>query len=172
MPNFFDRRQAMYGLLMACVAVALAYLMVESMLARYDRDETLLPALELLEDNRRIMEGVKALPRLDSPEGLLAYYLQRIREDGVPKHSALRQQIDAIVDNNTAVVTLLSKYAPRARHAEFRVVAAQYYNYAAEFRDRWQSVFELFMAGGTLPAAQPIPPQHLDAAIRLELRDR
>ncbi|MBS0394492.1 MAG: hypothetical protein JSR54_07675 [Proteobacteria bacterium] len=166
------RRTALVAAAMAflLLAAGLGFYVARTLLAGYDRDETLLPALTLLEENRQIMASLQRAAGLESPQGLLPYYLERIRADGAPKHSALRQQIDRLVDNNTALVTLLSKYLPRARHASFQRAANQYAEYAASFRDRWQSLFELFMGGGNLPTQAPQPPADIEAAIRQELR--
>lgn len=158
------------GLITIVLAGTLGWFVVRHNLSEYDRQETLQPALALLADNQRIMAQLQSSAGSGASAGLLAEFLRAIRSDGLPKHSATRQQIDELVNNNTALVTLLSKYVPRARHGEFRVAAGQYADYAASLRDRWQSVFELFMAGGNLPAQQPVPPPGIEAAIRQELQ--
>ena len=99
---------------------------------------------------------------------LLETYLARIRRDSVPKHAALRQRIDTLVNNNTAIVTLLARYAPRARTGAFKAGAEKFRDYASSFRDRWQSVLEIFMAGGNLPAAGPAFPSDFADALAAE----
>jgi len=133
-------------------------------------DDNLQPIASLLEENRKIIDGLKTEGYSDSEATILESYLARIRKDGAPKNSAMKQRIDTLVNNNTVIVAFLSKYAPHARTPAFKSAAEQYRNYGISFRDRWQSVFEIFMAGGNLPAAGPEYPAQLAAALNQELR--
>ena len=132
-------------------------------------DDSLQPIAELLKDNRRLIDSLTHDGMADSESALLDTYLQRIRTDGVPKHSAMKQRIDTLVNNNTVIVALLSKYATHARTPAFKSAAEQYRTYAISFRDRWQSVFEIFMAGGNLPSAAPPYPSEFNAQLAAEL---
>ena len=132
-------------------------------------DDTLQPIAALAEENRKIIEAVKAEGLADSESALLGSYLARIRKDGVPTNSGMKQRIDTLVNNNTVIVAYLSKYAPHARTPAFRTAADQYRNYAISFRDRWQSLFEIFMAGGNLPALGPAYPSQFSASLNQEM---
>ena len=130
--------------------------------------DTLQPVAALLVENRKTIQALVSGGYTESESPLLASYLADIRKDGVPKHSAMKQKIDTLVNNNTVIVALLSKYATRARTPAFRAAADQYRNYAIAIRDRWQSLFEIFMAGGNLPQAGPTIPAGMDDALKKE----
>jgi hypothetical protein len=49
--------------------------------------------------------------------------------------------------------TLIEAYQPHAGTAAFATGADKFRNYASAWRDRWNSVMELFMAGGNCSAA-------------------
>jgi len=50
-----------------------------------------------------------------------------------------------------AGLALLSKYSTHARSPDFTASAERFRDYAVSLRDRWQSVPQIFMAGGNLP---------------------
>jgi hypothetical protein len=49
-----------------------------------------------------------------------------------------------------AIVTLIKVYSPHAKTAAFITEADKFSNYASAWRDHWNSVMELFMAGWQL----------------------
>ena len=118
-------------------------------------DDTLEPIAALIDENRSIIDGLRKDGFADSEQTILVSYMSRIRQEGVPKNGAMRQRIDTLANNNTMILAYLSKYAPHARTPAFKVAADQFRDYAISFRDRWQSVFEIFMAGGNLPVTGP-----------------
>jgi len=127
--------------------------------ARNDlREDTIQPVAALLDANAKLVESLKKAEGVDSEAQILPTYLAMVRKDGVPKHSDLKQQIDELVNNNTTAVALLTRYTEHGANASFRMAAHQYTDYATALRVRWQSVFELFMAGGSLPATPVSPP--------------
>ena len=132
-------------------------------------DDNLQPIVSLLDENRKLIDGLKKDGLADSDSTILTSYLARIRSDGVPKNSAMQRQIDSLANNNTVIVALLSKYASHARTPAFKAAAEQFRDYAISFRDQRQSVFEIFMAGGNLPAAGPAFPAALAAASQAEI---
>ena len=157
----------------ALLAVAIAIFGVgyhaRQEMRKHEVEDILQPIAVRLEDNRNIVESLKRDGLADSESAIPDTYLQRIRKDGVPKNSAMKQRIDRLVDNNTAIVTLLSTYTTRARTLEFRVAAEKYRDYANSFRDRWQSVFEVFMAGGNLPPVGAAFPVELAGTVSVEI---
>jgi len=48
---------------------------------------------------------------------------------------------------------VIKAYAPHARTPGFYTQPDKFRNYAAVWRDRWNSVMELFMAGGNFPVS-------------------
>lgn len=121
--------------------------------------DTLDPIAEMLKENAAITQELRTEPYTEGGNDIVSAYLIKIRRDGVPKHSDMKQRIDRIVNNNTAILALLAKYSTHAKTAAFKASAEQFRDYAISLRDRWQSVPEIFMAGGNLPvAAIPYPP--------------
>jgi hypothetical protein len=83
----------------------------------------------------------------------LESYLIRIRANGLPKNAEMKERLDRLAENNTAIVTLLKVYAPHARITAFVTASDDFRNYASAWHDRWNSVMELFMSGGDYAAA-------------------
>jgi hypothetical protein len=66
--------------------------------------------------------------------------------------------LDQLAENNTAIVTLIKAYSPHAKTAAFTTEGDKFRNYASAWRDRWNSVMELFMAGGNYASSEfPFP---------------
>ena len=129
----------------------------------------LAPMDELLRQNAALTQALNAPPFAEGDSGFLQSYLIRIRRDGVAKSAEMKQRIDSLANNNTQILTLISVYAPYSGNAGFRSAADHFREYALSVRDRWQSVPEVFMAGGNLPASVPALPQDFTRALRSEL---
>ncbi len=151
---------------------AIAWHFAKEDLHQYLVLDTLQPISELLKQNQALVARLQSEQSIESESMILSTYLQRIRSDGVPKNAALKSSVDQLVTNNLTIETLLSRYTAHAQTAQFRVAAAQYADYTGVLRDRWQSVFEIFMAGGNLPAHNPVMPLELGAAIEREIAAR
>jgi hypothetical protein len=130
---------------------------------------TLEPMAALLKENDGIITELQAEPFVEKDNGILESYLVKIRRDGVAKNAPMKQRLDQLAENNTALVTLIAVYVPHARTAAFMPVANKFRNYAVAWRDRWNSVMELFMAGGNYPAAGPAFPKEIVAAVQTEI---
>jgi hypothetical protein len=130
--------------------------------------DTLDPIMEMLKENAAIARELQAAPYAEGDNEFVSAYLIRIRRDGVPKHSDMRQRIERIVNNNTAILALLAKYSTHARMPEFKASTERFRDYAISQRDRWQSVPEIFMAGGNLPTAGPALPAEFSDAVAAE----
>jgi hypothetical protein len=126
------------------------------------------PIAALLKDNRALIQELSSERFKEDEFGILESYLAKIRRDGVPKHADMKQKLDALAENNTAIVTLIKAYAPRTRTPAFTTEADKYRNYASAWRDRWNSVMELFMAGGNYAASQVPFPMGFPGAVALE----
>ena len=87
----------------------------------------------------------------------------------MPRHSALKRQIDSLIDSNAVLTSLTNRHLVGDASPALRLTATQFSDYANTMRDRWQTVFEVFMAGGNLPAANPAPPPAFEEAVRAEL---
>jgi len=130
--------------------------------------DTLGPIAEMLKENAMITHELQSAPYVEGGNELVSAYLIKIRRDGVPKHSDMKQRIDRLMNNNTAILALLAKYSTHARTAALKSSAEQFRDYAISLRHRWQSVPEIFMAGGNLPVAAPPYPAEFGRAIASE----
>jgi hypothetical protein len=127
------------------------------------------PIATLLKANQSVIQELQSDPFTEKDSGILESYLAKIRRDGVAKHADMKQRLDTLAENNTAIVTLIKAYAPHAKTAAFTPESDKFRNYASAWRDRWNSVMELFMAGGNYAASGvPFPkdfPTTVDAEI-------
>jgi len=130
---------------------------------------TLEPMARLLTEDQEILSELQAEPYVEKDNGILESYLVKIRRDGVPKNASMKQRLDQLAENNTALVTLITAYMPSARTDAFRAEANKFQHYAVAWRDRWNSVMELFMAGGNYPAAAVPFPKDFPAAVQAEI---
>lgn len=151
------------------LSVTIARLVAAREFRQSENDATLRPIATLLEANQKILASLVSEGNPATESAILERYLSDIRRDGVPKHSATRRQLDALVDNNTAIVALLTRHADHPRTAAFAVQTEKYREYAVSLRDRWHATFETFMAGGNLPAAGPERPASIGAALAGEM---
>jgi hypothetical protein len=127
------------------------------------------PIASLLKENQALRQELQSEPCAEKGCGILEPYLANIRRDGIARHADMKQRLDILADNNTAIVTLIKAYTPHARTPGFTIEADKFRNYASAWRDRWNSVMELFMAGGDFAASEvPLPPGFQEA-VRMEL---
>jgi phosphomevalonate kinase len=127
------------------------------------------PISTLLEENRTLIKELQTEPFTEGDSGILESYLGKIRRDGVAKHADMKQRLDQLAENNTAIVTLIKAYAPFAKTAAFASEADKFRNYASAWRDRWNSVMELFMAGGNYAASGVPFPTGFATAVQAEI---
>ena len=124
---------------------------------------TLEPLASLLNEHQALTEELQSEAFTEKDAGILASYLAKIRRDGVAKHADMKQRLDQLAENNTAIVTLIKAYSSQAKTPAFTIEADKFRNYASAWRDRWNSVMELFMAGGNYAASEvPFPKGFLD----------
>jgi hypothetical protein len=128
------------------------------------------PIATLLNDDQAILKELQGKSFVERDSGILESYLAKIRCDGVPQHADLKQKLDALAENNTAIVTLIKAYAPNAKTLEFVAEGDKFRNYASAWRDRWNSVMELFMAGGNYAVAGVPMPEGFAEAVEVEIR--
>jgi|SRR5579863_1054117 len=132
--------------------------------------DTLDPIAEMLKENAAITRELHAAPYAEGDNEFVSAYLVKVRRDGVPKHSDMKQRIDRLNNNNTSILALLAKYSTHAKTVEFKASVERFRDYAISLRDRWQSVPEIFMAGGNLPVAALPLPADFDRAVASELQ--
>lgn len=128
--------------------------------------------LDLAEDSERLRSELHrqlAGATAADAAGLLPAYLALIRRDGVPAHAATKQRLDRIAANDAALTALLVAHGPAAKTADFGTQAEAFRDYASAWRDRWNSLTELLMAGGSYPVMEPAPPASMLEMLRAEL---
>ena len=128
------------------------------------------PAVELLKVNEAVAKELRTVPYFEPGNDILQSYLTKIRRDGVPKNADFKRKIDALMANQLKVLTLLSVYAPHAKAAAVKGAIERFHDGAVAAQDRWDSVPEIFMAGGNLASA-PLPDaQALSLALEAEAK--
>jgi hypothetical protein len=127
------------------------------------------PIVMMLKENQAATDALKSGSFTEKDSGILESYLTKIRRDGVAKHADMKQRLDALAENNTAIVTLIKAYAPQAKTHAFTSEGDKFRNYASAWRDRWNSVMELFMAGGNYAASEVPFPKGFPDAVQAEI---
>jgi len=127
------------------------------------------PIAALLSENQAIMEELQTTSFTETDAAILESYLMKIRPDGVPKYANMKQRLDQLAENDTAMVTLLKAYLPQAKTPAFVAEADKFRNYVAAWRDRWNGVMELFMAGGNYVASDVPSPRGFPDALKAEI---
>lgn len=127
------------------------------------------PIATLLKEDQALLKELQSEPFTERDFGILESYLAKIRRDGLPKHADMKQRLDQLAENNTAIDALIKAYAPQAKTQTFRSEADKFRNYASAWRDRWNSVMELFMAGGNYAASGVPFPKDFPEAVQGEI---
>jgi hypothetical protein len=127
------------------------------------------PIATLLKENQALTQELNSERFPEKDSGILESYLAKIRRDGVPKHADMKQRLDTLAENNTSIVTLIKAYAPHAKTQAFNIEADRFRNYASAWRDRWNSVMEIFMAGGNYPASGVSFPTDFPSVVDKEI---
>jgi hypothetical protein len=128
------------------------------------------PLAMLLGQNQALIQELQAEPFAEKDSTtIMESYLAKSRRDGVAKHADMKQRLDQLAENNTAIVTLITAYTPYARGPAFIAEGDKFRNYAAAWRDRWNSVMELYMAGGNYVASENPFPKRFPEAVQAEI---
>jgi hypothetical protein len=138
------------------------------------RQSELAPTAALLKEDQELLKALQINSAQERESGILGSYLAAIRADGVAKHTDTKQKLDRLAENNAGILALINVYKPQARTPAFNAEAEKFQRYAIAWRDRWNSVMELFMAGGNYPVAEvPFPKEFLGAVHEeMEAADR
>jgi hypothetical protein len=130
---------------------------------------TLVPVAAFLKEDQSLIAQLQADPYTEKDAGILSAYLTKIRRDGVAKHADMKQRLDELSRNNEAIVALIGGYLPNAKTDAFKTQANRFRDYALAWRDRWNSVMELFMAGGNYAASSVPFPKDFPGAVDAEI---
>ena len=127
------------------------------------------PISTMLKENQTLIQELQSAPFTENDSGILESYLAKIRRDGVAKHADMKRRLDTLAENNTAIVTLIKAYEPHVKTAAFMTEADKYRNYSSAWRDRWNSVMEIFMAGGNYATSDVAFPRGFPDAVQAEI---
>jgi hypothetical protein len=136
---------------------------------RHQRLDELSPIAALLKEDQELLQGLHTDSALEKESGILASYLAKIRADGLAKHADMKERLDRLAENNSAIIALVNAYSPHAKTSAFSTEAGKFQHYAIAWRDRWNSVMELFMAGGNYPASEVPFPAGFPTAVEVEI---
>lgn len=130
------------------------------------------PLAALLKEDQAIIQELHAEPFSEPDSGILESYLTKIRRDGVAKHSDMKQRLDELAENNTAIVTLIEVDSIHAMTSGFVAGGDKFRKYASAWSERWNSVMEVFMGGGNYAASGVPFPNEFAAAVDAEIAQR
>lgn len=151
----------------AAIAAGLAYQSARSIRAA---TPSVLSSIEERFKQHQRLEKQLLDPKFQEPgaNDPLTAYLTRIRRDGLPKHSEMKQLLDGLADTSVALVALLDAYQANAKTDEFKSEARAFRSYSDRLNERRNSVFGVFMGGGNLPAGGISSPPGFGAALLAE----
>ncbi len=127
------------------------------------------PIAALLQEDQALLKELQAEPFTEKDSGILESYLAKIRRDGVAKHADMKQRLDNLAENNTEIFTLIKAYLPHVKTPAFTAEGDKFRNYASAWSDRWNSVMEIFMAGGNYAASEVPFPKGFPDAVQAEI---
>jgi hypothetical protein len=120
---------------------------------------TLQPMERLVAEHQKLDDELSKDPFTEPNRNVFGAYLTKIRRNGLPKNADMKQRLDALANDNAALAAMVTAYAPIARTEHFKAEADHFRTYEVAWRDRWNSLMELFMGGGEYPvSATPYPP--------------
>ena len=155
--------------LIACTALALSVYSYHQVAAIKANVPTVLGTMNsLLKEREDLLHEQKAEQFTEPNSGILPSYLTKIRRDGVAQHADMKMRLNALADNTASLRTLVDLYEPQAKTSEFKAQAIKLRAYAIAWTDRWNSVMDLFMAGGAYPATELPFPDQFEAALKAE----
>lgn len=114
----------------------------------------------LIADHKRLEAELAHEPFADAGMPPMEAYLARIRRDGVPQHSEMRRRLAALAEDNAELLALAEAYESSAKSDAYAAQLRELRTYVITWNDRWNRLFETFMAGGNLAGGEPpFPPQ-------------
>jgi hypothetical protein len=126
----------------------------------------------LLQENQALLGELQKKPYNEEGSGILNSYLIKLRREGVKSSAPIKEGLDRLTENNTALLALIGVYSADAKTPEFKAQSDQFRRYAIAWKDRWNSIMELFMSGGNYPAAEIRSPAGFLHAVQAEIAAR
>jgi hypothetical protein len=122
----------------------------------------------LLAERERLLGEFERQPGRTPLQDPLVDYLALIRRDGASMHAPMHRTLSHLAVNQLSLLTLADVFEPLARKKGYPGALRELRGYVFSWNDRWNGLFEIFMAGGNL-APQPGPfPQSFAEALRAE----
>lgn len=154
------------SLLILLVVFAATYFFSQRFTRSNDLSSVLISINSLLSEREELIKELQANQFVEPYSDILPSYLIKIRRDGVQSHADMKQLLNSLAENTTALATLVDLYEPQSKTNEFRAEAKKVRAYAIAWTDRWNSLMDLFMTGGGYPVTEvPFPDKFLDALI-------
>lgn len=153
------------------ISLALSALALRTANLAKSQNPTVIASIDaLLKDREAQIEALHDPAFVEPNQGILGSYLAKIRRDGVPRNAGMKRHLDALAANTVSLLTLVDLYESQAATPQFKSEAKAYRTYAIAWTDRWNSVMEIFMAGGNYPAAEVPFPEGFGSAVADEVR--
>jgi hypothetical protein len=115
---------------------------------------------QLVLEHQRLESELTHEPFAETGASPLEAYLARIRRDGAARHVEMRHRLTALAENNVALLTLAEAYEPFAGDEGYAAPLRALRSYVITWNERWNGLFEIFMAGGNLASGElPFPKQ-------------
>jgi hypothetical protein len=129
----------------------------------------LVPMRAMLLENQSLLAGLRSEDSSETSSDVLEAYLAKIRRNGVPAHAQMKRRIDRLVQNNVGVLALLNVYVRQAGNDAVESQIDGFRSYATALSDRWNSVMEIYMAGGNYARENFPYPEEIVAAVDREI---
>jgi hypothetical protein len=122
----------------------------------------------LLAEHSRLLVELARQPQQSESGDLLADYLANIRRDGAAMHVSTRRGLSRLAANQLSLLALADAYEPLARGIRYPDALRDLRAHVQAWNERWNALFEVFMAGGNLGEQQTPFPQSFADAMRAE----
>jgi hypothetical protein len=120
----------------------------------------------LLLERERILSELVCESDANTQQDCLEFYLVQIRKDGAALHASQRRGLSRLAANQVAMLALAEAYEPMAKREEYASGLNELREYVLAWNERWNALFEVFMAGGNLPPGHsPFPTTFADALL-------
>ena len=135
-----------------------------------DRDEILVPARELLHENKALYDLLSSDLYKEPGWGVQESYYIRVQRDGAEKHDLMRKQIDSLVENNKKIIEKLENYVGRARSKKFIEQHSLFRRHAKLYEARWSGMKAAAISGELQPVAEPAFPPNFPSSLEAEIK--
>jgi hypothetical protein len=116
----------------------------------------------------RLLAELARQPGWNAEQDPLQTYLALIRRDGAAAHVPMRRSLSQLATNQVSLLALAEAFEPQARGKGYASALQALRGYVLGWNQRWNELFEVFMAGGNLASEQSPFPKVFADALRAE----